>query len=53
MLLCFRKNMSPIIAPYFYVAIGFLSGFSERFTRGLLDNGPPALGDAAADKTAK
>ena len=29
--------------PYFYVVVGFLSGFSERFTRGLLGTAEKAL----------
>jgi len=31
-------SLRSIESPYFYVVIGFLSGFSERFTRGLLGN---------------
>lgn len=41
--------------PYFYVVIGFLSGFSERFTRGLLGTAESAVtggkGDNASGKT--
>lgn len=33
--------------PYFYVVVGFLSGFSERFTRGLLGKAESSLTEVA------
>jgi len=38
--------------PYFYIVIGFLSGFSERFTRGLLGGAENAVIPPAAAKSA-
>ncbi len=35
-----------IETPYFYVVIGFLAGFSERFTRGLLGRAEPLIAGA-------
>ena len=53
----FANAGAAISTPYFYVVIGFLSGFSERFTRGLLDTATPAIGgslraDIATDNSA-
>ena len=35
-----------IASPYFYMVVGFLSGFSERFTRGLLGKAETAVAGA-------
>jgi hypothetical protein len=41
-----------IESPYFYVVIGFLSGFSERFTRGLLGRAENAVTGTAENSPA-
>jgi hypothetical protein len=40
-------NLQTIRNPYFYVVIGFLSGFSERFTRGLLGTAESVIASSA------
>src|SRR5215475_7145807 len=39
--------------PYFFIVIGFLSGFSERFTRGLLGAAESSLTTLSEKKTTR
>jgi hypothetical protein len=39
----FAGSAAPVGDTYFYMVLGFLSGFSERFTRGLLGSAEDAF----------